>query len=186
MVFEIVVYSMFAFVFVVACIVICPLIVGLFIKEKYDLKREIVINRPADQVFDYLKLLKNTTYFSKWVMIDPNVVKTFKGSEDGSVGAIYAWDSQDKKVGKGEQEITSITEHKRIDYEIRFEKPFKNTSQSYLTTESISENQTKVTWGFGGKMAYPMNVMLLVLNMDKLLGGDIMEGLENLKKVLEK
>lgn len=177
---------MFAFVFVVICVIISPLIIGLFIKDKYNLKREIVINRPANEVFSYLKLLKNTEYFSKWVMIDPQVKKTFKRSEDGTVGAIYTWDSTVKSVGKGQQEITGIVENERIDYEVRFEKPFKNTGQSYLSTESVSEDQTKVTWGFGGKMAYPMNVLLLFINMDKLLSGDIMEGLENLKKVLEK
>ena len=46
-------------------------------------------------------------------------------------------------------------------------------------------NSTVVKWGFNGKMAYPMNLMLLFMNMEKMLGSDLEEGLANLKVVLE-
>ena len=35
-------------------------------------------------------------------------------------------------------------------------------------------------------MNYPMNFMLVVMNMDNMLGGDLSTGLNNLKNVLEK
>ena len=37
-------------------------------------------------------------------MMDRNVKKSFKGT-DGTVGFVAAWDSDNKKVGKGEQEV---------------------------------------------------------------------------------
>jgi hypothetical protein len=43
-----------------------------------------------------------------------------------------------------------------------------------------------VLWGFKGKMPYPMNLMLLCMNMDKMLGKDLGTGLQNLKSTLEK
>jgi len=161
------------------------LILALFLKKEYGVQREITINKPKLEVFDYLKTLKNQDNFSVWAMRDPKMKKEFRGT-DGTIGFVSAWDSEVKDVGKGEQEIKKITEGERIDFEIRFFKPFETTDNAYMSTDSISENQTKVTWGFNGKMKYPMNLMLLAMNMDEMLGKDLQSGLNNLKANLEK
>jgi len=43
-----------------------------------------------------------------------------------------------------------------------------------------------VKWGFSGHMKYPFNFMLVVMNMDKMLGDDLTVGLTNLKGIMEK
>jgi hypothetical protein len=55
-----------------------------------------------------------------------------------------------------------------------------------MITESVSDNQTKVKWGFSGEMKYPMNLMLLFMNMEEMVGKDLATGLQNLKTKLEK
>jgi len=102
------------------------------------------------------------------------------------VGFVSAWDSEMNEVGKGEQEIKKIIEGDRIDFELRFIKPFEATDNAYMSTESVADSSTKVTWGFNGRMNYPMNLMLLTMNMDEMLGKDLQEGLVNLKANLEK
>ncbi len=166
-------------------LIVLLLIVAIFVKKEYSVVRDITINKPRHEVFEYVKNIKNQNYYSKWNLADPNAVKTYTGT-DGIVGFIAAWDSKMKDVGQGEQEIKKIQDGERLDMELRFIRPFKATDYAYMTTESISENQTKVSWGFNGKMAYPMNLMLLAYNMDKLLGGDMDSGLTNLKDILEK
>ena len=89
---------------VIAAIIAIPLIIALFVSNDYNITRSIIINKPQQEVFDYIKLLKNQEKFSKWVMTDPNMKTTFTGT-DGTVGCIYAWDSENKQAGKGEQEI---------------------------------------------------------------------------------
>jgi hypothetical protein len=111
--------------------------------------------------------------------------RDYKGT-DGTAGFIYFWDSENKQVGKGEQEIIKITEGERIDYEIRFIKPFAGTSSSYMATEPVSPGQTKVIWVFKGMRNYPMKIMHLLLNLKKMLGKDLATGLATLKTVLEK
>ena len=54
-----------------------------------------------------------------------------------------------------------------------------------MITESISENQTKVRWGFDGRMDYPFNLMLLTSNFQNTMKKDFGEGLQNLKNQLE-
>jgi hypothetical protein len=108
----------------------------------------------------------------------------FRGT-DGTVGFVSAWDSAEKNVGKGEQEILKIVEGEKIDYELRFMKPFESTSYATFSTTSASDSQTKVAWSFNGKMKYPMNLMLLFMNMEKMIGKDLDKGLQNLKVLLE-
>ena len=103
---------------------------------------------------------------------------------DGTIGDVSFWDSDNKDVGKGEQEITGITEGSRIDFEIRFIEPFESTDRAYFIT-SPREEGTLVKWGFNGKMPYLMNLMMLCMNMGDMLGPDLEKGLVNMKGILE-
>ena len=82
---------------VVAIIIAIPLIVALFVKNEYAVERKIVINRPKGEVFNYLKHLKNQDNYSKWVRMDPNMKKDYKGT-DGTVGFTSYWDSEKSDV----------------------------------------------------------------------------------------
>ena len=164
-------------------IIVLLLVVAMFIKKEYTIKREIVINKPKNVVFDYIRLLKNQEQFSKWVMTDPNMKKNLKGT-DGTVGFTYAWDSENKQAGKGEQEIVKIIDGQLLDVEVRFERPFKSTAKTPFTTVAVSENQTKIIWGMDGNSNYPMNLMNPF--MDGLLGKDLETSLNMLKNILEK
>jgi len=158
------------------------LIVALFVKKDFSAEREIMIQQPKDMVFDYVRYLKHQEEYSKWFKMDPNIRTTYVGV-DGTVGFISHWESDE--VGWGEQEIKKITEGERIDYEIRFLKPFKSVSPIYMTTEAIDENQTKVRWGISGKTIYPLNIMNLFMDMEAMIGEDFQIGLNNLKNILE-
>jgi len=165
----------------IGVLIALPLIIALFVKREYAVQREITINRPRQQVFNYVKHLKNQDKYNKWVMVDPDMKKIYKGT-DGTVGFIYAWDGNDK-AGKGEQEIKSITEGEKVELEIRFIKPFEGLANVPFTTESVSENQTRLKWGMSGKSTYPMNFMNLF--MDNMLGKDLEASLAMLKANLE-
>jgi hypothetical protein len=167
---------------ILAIIIAAPLIIALFVSKKYTVQRSIVINQPSEKVFDYVKLIKNQDYYSKWVMTDPGMKKEFTGT-DGKVGFIYAWNGN-KKAGEGAQEIIRITEGNKIEMEVRFKRPVVATAQTIMITESIGSNQTKVEWGMNGQYSYPLNFMNLFIS--GLLGKDIEISLYNLKNILEK
>ena len=158
------------------------LIAALFTRKNYNVYSEVIINAPRPTVFDYIKQLKNQDNFNKWVMVDPNMKREFKGT-DGTVGFIYGWNGN-KKAGEGEQEIKSITEGKNIETEIRFVRPFAGLSNVNMGTESITDNQTKVSWSNVSQMTYPMNLMVSMI--EKMLVKDMDTSLGNLKRILEK
>jgi hypothetical protein len=171
--------------FVLVIIIALPLVLAIFTKKEYHIEKMVTINRQKRTVFDYIRMLKNQDNFSVWAMMDPGMKKYFRGT-DGNPGFVSGWESNNKKVGKGEQEIKGITDGEKIDYEIRFIEPFAGIARASMETDSLSQNETRVTWQFDSRMNYPMNLMLLFMNMDKMVGNDLEKGLVNLKQVLEK
>ena len=167
---------------VVAGIIALVLLMALFMKKEHYVNREIIINAPRQKVFDYIKLLKNQDEFNKHAMAGPDRKREFKGT-DGTVGYIYAW-SGDKNAGVGEKEIKNIIEGKRIETEIRFVKPMSATANIIMETESLSDNQTKVTWSNAGTLKYPINIMIPM--MEKHVSKDMDISLSTLKNILEK
>lgn len=165
---------------VIAVLIAIPLLAALFIRKDYQVNRSVTINRPAAEVFQYVKLQKNQDHYNKWVMADPAMQKNYRG-DDGSIGFVYAWDS--KKMGKGEQEIKSITEGKEVTTELRFEKPMESVGQATISTEPVNDNQTRVGWAMKGTTSYPFNIMNLF--MDGMLGKDMESSLALLKSNLE-
>jgi len=166
-------------------IIVLLLITGLFVDGKYAVEREVTINKSKQEVFDYVKYLKNQSNFSVWAKIDPAMKTEFRG-EDGTVGFVSAWASKNPDAGKGEQKIIKIAEGDRIDYELHFIEPFESTDYAYLTTSAVNDSVTNVKWGFTGEMKYPMNLMMLTMDMEKMLAPDLQNGLNNLKVLLEK
>lgn len=170
--------------FIVAIVVIA-LVAALFVNKDMKAEREIVINKPKQEVFDYIKYVKNQDNYSKWNKMDPGMKKTYTGT-DGTVGFSYAWDSENGDVGKGSQTITAINEGERMDCDLHFLKPFDSKAKIYMATIAVNDSTTKVTWAFDSKMQYPFNLMKLFMNMEKAIGDDFSTGLSNLKTVLEK
>ncbi len=146
-------------------------------------EKSITIDNPYQSVFDFIKFTKNQEKFSVWNMKDPTKETTSSGI-DGTEGFIYSWNSKDKSVGAGSQKIKKITNGLSIEYELNFEKPMKNTGTSKFILESISTNQTKVTWDFRGPTKFPMSLFTGIIQ--KMLGKDISQSLVNLKHLLEK
>jgi hypothetical protein len=170
--------------YIILGIIAALLLLGLVISKDIKATKEIVINKPVGEVFNYIKYLKNQQNYSKWATLDPNLKNEFRGT-DGQPGFLNHWVGN-KKVGEGEQEIISIVEGKSLTTDLRFIKPFRSYARAVITTNAVDVNSTKVTWGFESKMNYPMNIMKLFTNMNEMVGKDFSIGLQNLKALMEK
>ena len=174
-----------AFLVLIVLLVCALAILAFMAPTGYKVERSVTINKPKAEVFAYIKNLKNQADWGPWYKKDPSM-KIVTSGTDGTAGFITSWNSTNKDVGEGEQEIKKVTEGERLDSELRFKRPFESRSDAYMTTESAGDNQTKVKWGFTGSMPRPMNIMLLMIDMDKEVGKDFDDGLSNLKTILEK
>jgi len=171
------------FVSICAVLLSVVLLIALIVPSDYSVKKEIVINQSQSAVFSYIKYVKNQEQYSAWAKMDPNMRREYHGV-DGSAGFISVWKSEIGHVGKGELEVLAVTDS-RIDYALKFFEPFEVSYTAYLDTEAMSDNETTVTWGLEGRMSYPMNLLLLVMDMEKELGKPLIASLEDLKKIQE-
>ena len=165
-------------IIVLLIIIAIPLIVALFVPREFNSGNEIVIAKPKQEVFDYIKYVKNQDNFGVWQLMDPDMETTEEGT-DGTVGFRYSWDS--KKLGKGAQVITNIVEGERMESNMFFFDHSEDPNASHISVEEKSPNETLVKWGIRGKTPYPWNLMSLFYSMNK----DFYKGLENLKEILE-
>jgi hypothetical protein len=170
-------------IFVLAGVIALVLIIAAAGNKDLNIERSVRIERETPVVFDYIRHLKNHDNFSVWQMMDPNMKKTYSGT-DGQVGFVYGWDSANmKNVGAGEQEIKKIDLNKSIDFELRFFRPMQDVAKARMET-TANGSATEITWSFASKMKFPMNIMKPV--MVKLLGKNLQDGVNNLKAVMEK
>ncbi len=151
----------------------------------WKVSREVTINKPRNEIYTYIKFLKNQNEWGPWFKREPTMKQEFRGT-DGTVGFVSAWDGTSDEVGAGEQEIKSLAENEHMDTEVRFTRPFESTANGSLSLESVSDGQSKVKWALSGTTPRPFNLFLLVMDMDKAMGKDLDDGLGSLKTIMEK
>ena len=169
-------------VIVIVVLIALLLIVALFVKKEYNIERTIVINKPKADVYNYVSHIKNQIHYNVWVQADPNMKQEFIGT-DGTVGFINSWNGNDK-AGEGQQEIINLIPNERVDLQLKFIRPFKDTMNGSTITKDTLNGSTKVTSVVNGVNSYPKNLMNLFL--DGMLGKDMDTNLNNLKTILEK
>lgn len=169
---------------IVGVVVLALIAAVVLVSPDFAVEREVVVNKPRSEVFEYAKNLRNQNEWGPWFKRDPAMKQEFTGT-DGTAGFTSKWESQNPEVGKGEQEIKRVVPNERIESELRFIEPFTSVANVYMTFEDSGPNQTKVKWGFSGSMPRPMNIFLLFVDMNDAVGKDYQEGLTNLKSILE-
>lgn len=168
---------------VLVALVAIALIFPAFLPRTFAVERSIRIDRPREEVFDYLARLTNQPAFSSWSKLDPDMSTRVSG-KDGEVGSIYSWTSVERNVGAGELEIKGLTRPSRLDLEIRIHSPFESTDPTYILLETVDGNSTQMKQVYTGKINYPMNILCSMVC--DTVGKGMDETLANLKKVLEK
>lgn len=174
-----------ALVVLVVVLVAAVAITSFATGTDFTVSREVTINKPRAEIFSYIKFLKNQNDWGPWFKREPTMQQHFRGT-DGTVGFVSHWIGTKDDVGEGEQEIKTLVENERMDTEVRFKRPFESTAQGSIALAPAGDASTKVKWTISGAMPRPMNLFLLVMDMDKAMGADIDEGLGNLKSIMEK
>lgn len=149
----------------------------------YHVERSVQIDAPVATVFGMVHDLKTWGAWSPWGKRDPAMHKTFTPTTSG-VGASYAWEGN-KKVGKGKMTITDEQPPERVVERLEFIEPFQSVAETSFTFKPDGADATRATWALDGNNNFVGKAFGLVMNMDRLIGGDFEDGLANLKRVSE-
>ena len=172
-------YTLIALAAVAA--IIAVFVVVALQPSQFRIARTATISAPATAVFAAVNNFHNWTAWSPWERIDPSLKRTFQGAPAGT-GASYSWIGN-KQVGEGRMTITECRPSELIRIKLEFFKPFAATNVAEFTFKPEG-NQTAVTWSMSGTRPFMHKAICLVMNMDKMVGGQFEEGLANMKSVV--
>lgn len=166
-------------------IALAIIVLGAYLKNEYSVVREITIRRSKQEVFNYIKFLRNQNAYSYYNRKDPDTLKSYSGT-DAEVGFIYSWSSKINSIGSGTQTISKLVEAEEMVSDIQFTKPLPLKSIASIALKEINASETKVTWTFTSVYKFPLNIVIYFADLEKLIGTDIASSLVTLKENLEK
>ena len=148
----------------------------------FKITRTARLAAPAATVFPYFNDLHKWNDWSPWARMDPNAQNTFTGPESG-LGAGFAW-AGNNEVGEGNMTITESKPVELVRMRLEFIKPFAavNTTEFIFKPEG---EQTSVTWTMSGTNGFMGKAIGLLMNCDKMVGGQFEQGFENLRALVE-
>jgi len=168
---------------VLAILVVVLVGVVAFQPADFSITRAAVIPAAPDVVFSHINDMHKWQDWSPWAKLDPNAKATFEGPAAG-VGAEFGW-AGNNEVGEGNMTITESKPAERIVMNLVFTKPFAATNSTEFTFKPEGA-ATQVTWTMSGKNNFVGKAAGLVMNCDKMVGGQFEQGFANLKSVIEK
>ena len=150
--------------------------------NEYSITRSETIAAPQPAVFAQVNDFHNWQEWSPWAKLDPKAKATFEGADAGP-GAIFKWSGNDE-VGEGKMTITDTQPNDLIRIKLDFIRPMTDTANTEFKFAPEGD-KTKVTWTMSGTRGFMGKAVCLVMNMDKMVGGDFEKGLANMKTKVE-
>lgn len=166
----------------IAVTILALLVLALLIPRRYSVTVSTVIGKPRDLVFDYVSILRHQLDYSEWYKAGGKFNTVFTGT-DGTVGAVMRWDSDNKDLGKGEQEI-KMMDDECIDIELRFIKPITGTCKLRNHIVAINDSATRYTCTFHAYAKFPINLPAVLFGK-RFIRKAQQRTLNNVKAILE-
>lgn len=161
------------------------LLLVIFIASRpadFRIQRTTVINAPASTIFPHINDLRKMNDWSPWAKMDPNSKSSYSDPATG-VGASMTW-AGNKEVGEGTMTVMESHPDQKVVLRLDFLKPFQATSRSEFTIGQEGAS-TRVTQTMSGKNNFFAKAVNLVIDCDKMVGGQFEKGLSNLKTTAE-
>lgn len=150
--------------------------------SEFRVQRAATIEAPAADVFAQVNDLRAWDAWSPWAKLDPEARHGFEGPAAGK-GAVITWSGNDE-IGEGRMTITDSRPAERVRLRLEFVRPFESACDVQFTFQPRGE-QTEVTWTMSGQNNFIAKAMCLVMDMDKMCGGQFEQGLARMKAVAE-
>lgn len=149
--------------------------------DTFRVERKLSIQAPPERIFAMINDLKRFNTWNPYEKKDP-ALKGRYGATTAGPGAQYGWEGD--KVGTGSMEITQVQAPQRVAMKLDFVKPFEAHNVVEFSLQPAG-GRTEVTWAMHGPANYLSKLMGVLINMDKMVGKDFEDGLNNLKALAE-
>jgi hypothetical protein len=150
--------------------------------SEFRVVRSTIIAAPAPVIFARVNDFHRWDAWNPWAKVDPAMKQTYEGAPAG-VGAVYTW-AGNREAGEGRMTIIESRPNDLIRVRLEFLKPFAGTSIATFTFKPEGAG-TLVTWSMAGENNFIAKAVHLVMDMDKMIGGNFEKGLAQMKTVAE-
>ena len=150
---------------------------------EFRVARATTIAAPPAVVFAQINDFHKWEAWNPWGRMDPGMEQSYEG-EPAGVGAVYRW-SGNNEVGEGRMTIVESRPSEQVKVQLEFYKPFAATSLATFTLMPQGTNQTLVMWSMEGQNNFMAKAVHMVMNMDKMIGGQFEKGLAAMKTAAE-
>ena len=167
--------------YIILGLLVIYFIVALVGPSKISVERSISVSKPIGFVRN---LMGRYEFFhakwSPWTAKDPAMTVKFSGNP-GEPGHKMEWTSKVEEVGTGTLEIVGISNDSLVQ-KLTFEG--MGASKIYYVVKENGTN-TDIKWGIEMNSPFIMRPMMMMMNMDKMMGPDFESGLTTFKKVVD-
>jgi uncharacterized protein YndB with AHSA1/START domain len=168
----------------IALAAIVVILVGVIALQpsEFHIARTTTIAAPAPVVFAQVNDFHKWEAWNPWAKLDPAMKQAYEGAPTGA-GAVYTW-AGNSEVGEGRMTIVDSRPSDLIRVKLEFLKPMAGTSTAEFTFKPEGD-RTAVTWSMVGQNNFIGKAMCLVVNMDRMIGGQFETGLAQMKAAAE-
>lgn len=149
----------------------------------FHIGRTVMIDAEPSAIYPYMSDFHQGRLWVPYEHKDPEMKRTFSGARSGN-GSIYEFDGN-RDVGKGRLEIVEAVEPTKVVMTLDMEEPMKGHNLVEYTIQPTAGG-SEVTWAMSGRCDYMGKLAGIFINVDKMLGKDFTDGLNNLKRLVEK
>ena len=150
--------------------------------SEFRVERTTVIAASPAAVFAQVNDFHKWPAWNPWGKLDPTMKQAYDGAPAG-VGAVYTW-AGNRQVGEGRMTIVESRPDELVRIRMDFVKPLPGTSTAEFTLRPQG-NQTAITWRMHGTNNFTAKAIHLVMNMDRMIGGQFDQGLSDMKAAVE-
>lgn len=149
--------------------------------NSFRYERSGFISAPPEKIYPYISQLRRGNLWSPYAQRDPAMKSTYS-DVDAEVGSRMEFEGKDS--GSGVIEILKLETNRFVQYKLGMLKPFKadNIVEYTLTPE---QEGTRFTWTMSGEAGFLSKLISVIIDCDKMIGGDFEVGIANLKKIVE-
>lgn len=165
---------------IAAAVAIATVVIALQ-PSAFVVERSVSIEAPAAHIYPRIASVRAMDEWSPWVKMDPQMKTVYDGPDTG-VGSRSSWEGP--QMGKGRVTVTAVEPVRTIEMKLEMLAPMEATNRVVFTLEPRG-TATDVTWHMEGTNGFVGKAMSLVMDMDRMVGGEFAKGLAALKMLVE-
>lgn len=165
-----------------AAVVVVLVVVIALQPSEFRVMRATTVAAPAPVVFAQVNDFHKWEAWNPWARMDPAMKQDYQGAPAG-VGAVYTW-AGNSEVGAGRMTVVESRPSDLLRVKLEFFQPMAGESLAEFTFRPEGD-RTAVTWSMSGRNNFIAKAMCLVMNMDRMIGGQFEKGLAQMKVAAE-